>query len=60
MKRLFQITDTTTGKRHGDDFYGDKMLAKKTRKQLNDECGDETRFIVSPGPDHRKVLERTP
>lgn len=60
MKRLFQITDTTTGKRHGEQYYGDKMVAKRARKQLNEEHGTELRFIVSPGPDHYKVLEKTP
>jgi hypothetical protein len=54
MKRLFQITDTQSGKQHGETFYSDKMVAKRERKRLNEEGGHEIRFVVSPGPDHHK------
>lgn len=60
MKRLFQITDTTTGKRHGEAYYEQKRDAKRARESLNEEHGALMRFVVSPGPDHRKVLEKTP
>lgn len=51
--RLFQITDTSTGKPLKDEYYSDKKTAKAVRQRLNEEALAETRFIVSPGPDHR-------
>lgn len=58
--RLFQIVDTSTGKRtkgESFEFFEDRQIAKKVRRQLNDQHDPEgpkgTRFIVSPGPDHR-------
>lgn len=52
--RLFQITDTSTGKPalEGRTFLS-KSEAKQVRVELNKEHESETRFIVSPGPDHR-------
>ena len=52
MKRLFQINDTISKKQHGTTHYERKMLAKKERIRLNDECGSELRYVVSYGPDH--------
>ena len=51
--RLFQITDTSTGKPLKDEYYTNKQQAKECRRELNKEHESETRFIVSPGPDHR-------
>lgn len=57
--RLYQITDTKTGKPVPATYFGDKKLAKRTRAELNKEnsedcAGTNLRFVVSPGPDHRK------
>ena len=54
--RLFQITDTsnTSHKPCTDPpYFSDKKTAKAVRQRLNKEHESETRFIVSPGPDHR-------
>lgn len=57
MRRLYQITDTTTKKPIEDLYFPDKKLAKAKRRELNGT--DETttpsqsmRYVVSPGPDH--------
>jgi hypothetical protein len=52
--KLFQIVDTTTGKVVPNSFFPDKMLAKKARRELNESANSPVRYIVSPGPDHRK------
>jgi hypothetical protein len=53
--RLFQITDTSTGKPVPELFFNEKHLAKKKRQELNGspEVGSQLRYVVSPGPDHR-------
>lgn len=51
-KRLFQITDTHTRKAVEGLFFSDKKAAKTKRIELN---GDGSlRYVVSPGPDHRR------
>lgn len=52
--KLFQIVDTTTGKVVPDSYSQDKMKAKKARRELNEAANSPVRYIVSPGPDHRK------
>jgi hypothetical protein len=54
-KRLYQITDTQTGKPVPAQYYSDKMSAKAARRDLNGEDSDTQilRFVVSPGPDHK-------
>lgn len=54
MKRLFQVVDTSTKKQFGSEFYPDKRLAKLARAKANADHNSETRFVVSPGPDHYK------
>lgn len=56
-KRLFQITDTHTGKAVDGLYFGDKSLAKRKRQELNgptteDSIAGPIRYVVSPGPDH--------
>ena len=53
-ERLFQILDTSTRKPVPGLFFQDKPTAKHSRQQLNKEAGATLRFIVSPGPDHRR------
>lgn len=53
--RLFQITDTSDRSRTPatePPYFSDKKVAKEARKRLNENAKSETRFIVSPGPDH--------
>jgi hypothetical protein len=53
--RLFQIVDTSDCSRtpaSEPPYFSDKKVAKEARKRLNKEHESETRFIVSPGPDH--------
>lgn len=52
--KLFQIVDTSTGKVVPDTFFKDKPNAKKARRELNESANSPVRYIVSPGPDHRK------
>lgn len=47
--RLFAIRDTQSNKIVADDFP-DKKAAKAERDRL----GGAPRFVVTPGPDHRK------
>jgi hypothetical protein len=47
--RLFAIRDTQTNKIVLDDF-SDKKAAKAERDRL----GGAPRYVVTPGPDHRK------
>lgn len=53
-KRLFQITDTKTFKAVPNLYFSDKQAAKNKRRELNTEHNADLRFIVSPGPDHKK------
>lgn len=48
--RLFAIRDTHTGKLIAGDF-SDKKAAKAERDRL----GGAPQFVVTPGPDHRKL-----
>lgn len=52
--KLFSIRDTASNQFvKGEDFKG-KPEAKRRRDELNREAGSNTRYVVSPGPDHRK------
>jgi hypothetical protein len=52
--RLFQILDTATGEPIPDLFFDSKPKAKTKRTELNEQTGKGLRFVVTPGPDHRK------
>ena len=57
--RLYQITDTTTKKPIEGLYFSNKKLAKAKRRELNGDNESTTpsqllRYVVSPGPDHRK------
>lgn len=54
IKRLYQITDTHTRKPVPGEYFSQKPLAKLRREALNREHNETLRFVVSPGPDHRK------
>lgn len=59
--RLYQITDTSNPGKNlavGNMYFSDKVSAKTERKKLNTEAGTETRFVVSPGPDHKNYQWR--
>jgi len=59
--RLFQITDLHTRKPVPDEFFSDKKTAKARRSELNGELETrhppQFRYIVSPGPDHKKYVK---
>lgn len=50
---LFVIKDLRSKKALAGETFSDKAHAKARRAELNTEAG-ETRYFVSPGPDHRK------
>jgi len=55
MLKLYQITDTQTRKPIDGLYFADKKLAKAKRRELNGGAAPEQlRYIVSPGPDHRR------
>lgn len=59
-KKIYQITQVSSGKPVPGLFFMDKSAAKAKRKELN---GDEShpaalKYVVSPGPDHPLVLHR--
>lgn len=51
--RLFALRDTDTGKTLPDQFFPGKPEAKRTRDDLNKTEGRQ-RYLVTPGPDHRR------
>ena len=52
--RLYQITDTLTGKAVPGYFSNSKEKARDERKRRNTALGpDVLQYVVSPGPDHR-------
>ncbi len=52
--RLFAIKDLKTG-RVFEETFENKMHAKLRRNELN---GESKRYVVTPGPDHDKILYR--
>lgn len=57
--RLYQITDTVSKKPIEGLYFSNKKLAKVKRRELNRNNEIATpsrplRYVVSPGPDHRK------
>lgn len=50
--KLFIVTDTMHPAAKPTEFFSDKKAAKQRRRELNEQNGSETRFVVSPGPDH--------
>lgn len=50
--RLFALRDTQTNKLISDVYYASKPEAKRARDALN---GTLKRYVVSPGPDHRRA-----
>lgn len=61
-RRLYQITDTETGKpAEGVRCFSNKLLAKAERNRLNTEHSPalrHLRYVVSPGPDHYRFKSR--
>ncbi len=53
MKRFYQIIDTQTKLPVPDTFYEDQAAAKFRRRELNQGL-EPPRYIVSPGPDHKR------
>ena len=53
--RLFQITDTATGKPVPELFFTNMLRARAKRTELNRlaASADYLRYVVSPGPDHK-------
>jgi hypothetical protein len=51
--KLFGIRDTHTNQLL-KQFFPDKRSAKRERDKLNQESGHDTRYVVTPGPDHRR------
>lgn len=57
---LFAIRDTHTNKPVEGQLFASKPEAKRARDKLNQEGGAEsTRYVVTPGPDHRKSKSRS-
>lgn len=52
--KLFSIKDTHTNKLLNGTYFPSKHLAKRERDRLNQESGHDTRYVVTPGPDHRR------
>lgn len=50
--RLFALRDTASNKVVPDLYFGSKPEAKRERDRLNG--GDSLRYVVVPGPDHRR------
>lgn len=58
--RLYQIVDTTKNTPIQGVYFVSKVAAKKTRTKMNeDESGSKLRYIVSPGPDHKRYQRST-
>lgn len=51
--RLFALRDTDTGKLLPYTFFTGKPEAKRQRDELNQAEGRQ-RYLVTPGPDHRR------
>ena len=49
--RLFAIRDTSTNKLVPDTWFSSKDAAKRARDELSQDGG---RYVVTPGPDHRR------
>lgn len=58
MKKLFAIRNNSTGKLVKDEYFQDKMVAKRRRDELNgdtpEQLGKQLQYSVTPGPDHHK------
>lgn len=52
--KLFAIRDTSSNKLVPGEDFKSKPEAKRRRDELNEEAGSKSRYVVTPGPDHRK------
>lgn len=60
MLRLFQIVDTTTGAPIPELFFSSMLKARAERSRLNAQSPETAlRYVVSPGPDHKKYHKPT-
>ena len=53
--RLFALRDLYTGKIVPDTYYSSKPEAKRARDAANE---NSRKYVVTPGPDHRKTLAK--
>lgn len=51
--RLFALRDTQTNKLVPDLYFVSKPEAKRAR-DLHNSSSNSARYVVTPGPDHRK------
>jgi hypothetical protein len=56
--KLFQIYDRHTQKALEGAFFDSKPSAKQRRSELNESSGAAARYIVIPGPDHWRYVQR--